>query len=825
MSKRLINKSFAVALGAIVLASLMPVASATSAQFNNASGDFSSLRVSNYTKFPGSTANWGTSVSADPSDVLSFNIFYHNTSNVTATNTRLKLNLSPSISSGNAITGLVFADNASTVGNGVVIYLNSGSNVPLTLVSGSARWYTGSSAVLTTIPFGQSGDETVNSSNGLRIGDVPPGGIGQLVIRAQLGGYSYNQTNTTQGNVPSVSTNSATVNSTSSATLYGSVNPNNSSTNAWFEYGQSQSLGFSTNTFPAGGGNSQNSFSSNISNLSSNTTYYYRIAAQNSYGTARGSILSFTTLADQQQQQGGSPIARTDGSSGVSTTSVTLMGSANPNGASTDGWFEYGTSQSLGTSTSRQGMGAGTSFSNFSSTLTNLSANTTYYFRAMAQNNLGTNQGTILSFTTQSNQTSGAPIVVTNTASGVSLNSATLQGSVNPNNSSTTGWFEYGTSTSFGSTTSTNSIGSGSTSNAFSFTVFNLASNNTYYFRAVAQNNSGISYGSTLSFSTQQQFNTSNAPTVTTSSASVNSSTNATLYGYINPNNSFTTGWFEYGPTTSLGLTSSTFTFGSGNSSVSIYGNISGLNQGSNYYYRAVGQNGYGTSYGNILNFSTGFTNTTTVVNQSTDLSGIQSSLSQLSVALAGLIGRLGNTNNTNTTIIREVQVAGVGSAFAKLNFTADKDALDPGDKVVLTIEVEPLANLTNASLVVKLDSGLEFDSTNATSFTRTENVITYNLGSVSIGNIQTFKINAHLSDDFTKEGDNQVVTSTATFSYSDSAGKAATPLSSSLEIKVGSGGFLASIFGAFSFGGIFTILLIALLLLLIAVAVRRLLN
>jgi len=928
MKKELINKSVGLILGMVVLSTLVPVVGATGmAQFNTASYDGNAVEVSNYTRYPGSNTNWATTVNADPSDVLSFLIYYHNTSSVTARNTKLKLNLSPNVSNSSPITAIITADNAYTAGGGVVIYLNYGSNVPLTLVSGSAKWYTGSNSTLTTIPYGQSGNEVVTSSTGLRIGDVLPGNAGYLVVRAQLGGYTQNNPNP-QGNTPSVFTNSSSNTSTSSATLHGSVNPNNSSTTAWFEYGPTQSLGYTSSTFSIGSGSSQTSFSASVFNLSPNSTYYFRAVAQNGYGTARGSILSFTTQAEQQQQQGGAPFARTESYNNTSTTGATLLGAANPNGASTEAWFEYGISQSFGSSTTRQSVGSGSSYNSYNVSLSNLSQNTTYYFRSVAQNSFGTSQGTILSFTTQATQnTGGVPSVTTNSATSVSTASATLQASVNPNNSNTTGWFEYGTTTSLGSTTSTFSLGSGNTSTTLSSSLFNLSMNTTYYYRAVAQNSSGTSQGSILSFTTQNQQNTggapivstnaatgvsnniatlngsvnpnnanttgwfeygtttslgsttssfslgssnssvtmssgvfnlainttyyfravaqnssgtsygsilsfnsqgsssNSAPFVSTSSASVLSANSATLYGSVNPNNSYTTGWFEYGPTASLGLTSSSFSFGSGNSSTTLYATISGLNQNSTYYYRAVAQNGYGTSYGSILSFSTG-TTTTTVVNQTTDLSGIQFSLSQLSASLAGLIGRFGNSNNTNTTIIREVQVGGgVGGDLVKVTLTADKEALDPGDAVVLEIEVEPLANITEAVLSVRLGNGLEFDNTAAVNFTKTGDTITYNLGNISAGTVQVFRINAHLDSDFNREDGQNVVTSTATLNYSDASGNERTPVFASLDINIGGLGFFASIFGALPFGGVFTILLIALLILLVVIAIRKLLS
>jgi hypothetical protein len=97
---------------------------------------------------------------------------------------------------------------------------------------------------------------------------------------------------------------------------------------------------------------------------------------------------------------------------------------------------------------------------------------------------------------------SSKPTVTTGTATNVTSNSATLNGTVNANGLSTTAWFNYGiTSGSYTGTSTTQSV-SGSSDTSVSIYVSGLSSGTGYYYRLVAQNNAGVSYGSENSFTT-----------------------------------------------------------------------------------------------------------------------------------------------------------------------------------------------------------------------------------------------------------------------------------------------------------------------------------
>ena len=94
------------------------------------------------------------------------------------------------------------------------------------------------------------------------------------------------------------------------------------------------------------------------------------------------------------------------------------------------------------------------------------------------------------------------PTVTTGSVTSVTSSSATLNGTVNPNGLSTTYYFNYGTTTSYGSTTASANAGSGTSDVSVSTDVIGLSANTTYHIRIVATNSAGTSYGSDQSFTT-----------------------------------------------------------------------------------------------------------------------------------------------------------------------------------------------------------------------------------------------------------------------------------------------------------------------------------
>lgn len=93
---------------------------------------------------------------------------------------------------------------------------------------------------------------------------------------------------------------------------------------------------------------------------------------------------------------------------------------------------------------------------------------------------------------------------------------------------------------------------------------------------------------------------------VTTDPATDMTSTEATLHGHVNPKGAATNGWFRWGttnPPTAFDTTPQAL--GSGTSVVAYEADLTGLDPGETYYFRAVGNDGSGDVLGAVLSFTT----------------------------------------------------------------------------------------------------------------------------------------------------------------------------------------------------------------------------
>jgi len=191
------------------------------------------------------------------------------------------------------------------------------------------------------------------------------------------------------------------------------------------------------------------------------------------------------------------PFVLTLPATNLTTTSAALKGSANSEGFATTAWFEWGATTNYGNTTIVTNAGSGTNTLMFSTNITSLASFQAYHFRAVAVNSYGSTYGADQSFWL------GTPLVTTLPASNITINAATINGSVIPSGPSAQAWFQWGLTASYGSNTTPVAVGSGTIPVLVTNPLQSLFSGYTYHYRIVATNGfGGVVVGDDLTFTT-----------------------------------------------------------------------------------------------------------------------------------------------------------------------------------------------------------------------------------------------------------------------------------------------------------------------------------
>jgi uncharacterized protein (TIGR02145 family) len=342
-------------------------------------------------------------------------------------------------------------------------------------------------------------------------------------------------------------------------------------------------------------GNGSGSFTGTMTGMAPATTYFVKAYATNANGTSYGSAVSFITLSQRV------PIVISTSISNLSQTTAVSGGTITSDGgqAVVARGVCWSISQNPTTSNSKTSDGTGTG--TYSSSLSGLSPNTTYYLRAYATNGLGTGYGSQLVFTT------GIPTLATLTTAevvNVSNNSATCGGNISNEGGSVTArgvcW-----STSPNPNIANSKTSNGTGGGLFSSFLTGLSAGTTYYVRAYATNASGTAYGDQKSFITSSQ--STSLALVNTLSVNITSPSTATINCSISSQGG--SGITERGACWSTSPSPTVInrkTNGNGIGDFTI--SLDFLNGGGvQYYVRAYAVNSQGIAYGEELNFITPF--------------------------------------------------------------------------------------------------------------------------------------------------------------------------------------------------------------------------
>lgn len=340
-------------------------------------------------------------------------------------------------------------------------------------------------------------------------------------------------------------------------------------------------------------GSGTGSFTSNLTNLSLNTTYFVRAYATNMHGTYYGEEKTFTT-------NDGSVVVTTNNVTNVTPTSATCGGTVTVSSGNTFPITSRGVcwatthNPTIDNAHTSDGSGVGS----FTSSITGLTVNTNYYVRAYATNEIGTFYGEEKNF----NTTMGLATVTTKDITDIYPLSATGGGIVTVDNGFTVTSRGICWSVVQNPTIDDSHTTNGSGTGEFNSLMDNLQNSTTYHIRAYATNANGTAYGEDKIFTT-----TSGEITVTTNSVTDVTASSATCGGnatITNDNNL---------PITAKGVCWSTSHNPSINDNHSNDGSgtgtftstISGLSVNTQYYVRAYATNQLGTYYGSEKFFTT----------------------------------------------------------------------------------------------------------------------------------------------------------------------------------------------------------------------------
>jgi hypothetical protein len=385
--------------------------------------------------------------------------------------------------------------------------------------------------------------------------------------------------------LPTVTTSPATTITGTSAVLGGNVTSDGNApvTEKGVVYATTQTP--TTANTKVVNGTGPGNFVSNVTGLTSGTTYYVRAYAINSQGTAYGTQESFVAILTNPATVTTTPPINITASGATLGGNITSDGNA----AVTERGVCYGTSPNPTTSNTKVNNGAG--IGSFTTIITGLTNGSVYYVRAYAINSQGTSYGSQEKFTAITTLTA---TVTTTAVTGLTTTGATLGGNVtNDGNAAVT---ERGVcySTTQNPTITNTKVTNGAGVGSFISIISGLTSGTTYFVRAYAINSQGTAYGIQETFTVLATL----VATVTTTPATNITTPGATLGGNVTSDGNSAVNERGVCYSTSPNPTTASTKVIGGIGTGSFTTTITGLKSGTTYYVRAYAINSIGTAYG-----------------------------------------------------------------------------------------------------------------------------------------------------------------------------------------------------------------------------------
>lgn len=258
------------------------------------------------------------------------------------------------------------------------------------------------------------------------------------------------------------------------------------------------------NTSSKGECDREQSFTSSISGLEAYTTYYVRAYARNAQGISYSKQLEVKTKDALTQPE----VSIASSATNISETGFDISGSVVSTGGTSiteygHCWNTYGTPTVNGNKTN---LGSRDNTGSFTSNITRLEANTTYYIRAYAVNSKGTSYSKEITVTTKRAQTK--PEVTISNATNITEEGFDIGGSIVSTGGLSINSYGHCWSTYENPTIndSKNNLGQRSGTGSFTSNISGLKANTTYYVRAFAENDEGISYSQQMKVTTLETY-------------------------------------------------------------------------------------------------------------------------------------------------------------------------------------------------------------------------------------------------------------------------------------------------------------------------------